>query len=51
MRNKLGSNPEISEIDINPNIMEVFNKLNDKCDLVIEKINKRKEKKKNGRKK
>lgn len=46
MRDKLSSVPEV---EIKP-IMEVYNQLNEKCDIILEKIKKRKAKK-NGRKK
>lgn len=46
MRDKLSSVPEV---EVKP-IMEVYNQLNEKCDIILEKIKKRKAKK-NGRKK
>jgi len=46
MRDKLSSVPEVE----NKPIMEVYNQLNEKCDIILEKIKKRKAKK-NGRKK
>lgn len=50
MRDKLSSVPEIDLKDNMSNIMKLYNNLNEKCDIVLEKIKKRKSKK-NGRKK
>jgi hypothetical protein len=48
MRDKLSSVPELD--NIKP-IMDVYNQLNEKCDIILEKIKKRKAKKNGNRQK